>query len=150
MRQWELIGITDGDPYWTPPAKTEPDPDPEPLEIEEGGNVFFWATDLGLRMRSVSDAAAAALGLPKRWCEGRDLLDVFGLSGPNLAVLEAHADALNDRPGTFTLRGERGTIRCCVAPSHGVDGRVAGTFCIATAEPGDEDLEAAMDRVRVA
>lgn len=148
MRQWELIGITDSEPYWTPPARSETEP--EPLDTDDGTTVFFWSTDATLRMKSISDAAAGALGLPRRWCEGRDLLDLFGLDEPNLAVLEAHVEALNDRPGTFTLRGERGTIRCCVAPTHGVDGRVAGTFCIATAEPATETLEAALDRVRVA
>ena len=26
MRQWELFGITDDDPYWTPPPPRQPDP----------------------------------------------------------------------------------------------------------------------------
>jgi hypothetical protein len=25
VRQWELFGITDDDPYWTPPRPSEPD-----------------------------------------------------------------------------------------------------------------------------
>jgi hypothetical protein len=24
MRQWELFGITDDDPYWTPPVQSRP------------------------------------------------------------------------------------------------------------------------------
>ena len=24
MRQWELFGITDDDPYWTPPVESRP------------------------------------------------------------------------------------------------------------------------------
>lgn len=148
MRQWELIGITDSDPYWTPPAR--PEPEPERSSADDGRSTFFWSTDAALRMRNVSPAAATALGLPRSWCLGRDLLELFGLDEPNLAVLEAHVEALNEHAGSFTLRDERGTIRCRVAPTHGVDGRVAGTFCIATAEPATETLEAAFDRVRVA
>jgi DNA gyrase inhibitor GyrI len=25
VRQWEFFGITDDDPYWTPPRRAEPD-----------------------------------------------------------------------------------------------------------------------------
>ena len=127
-----------------------PEPEPELLWSDDDRSTFFWSTDATLRMKSISAAAATALGLPRSWCQGRDLLELFGLDEPNLVVLEAHVEALNEHPGTFTLRGERGTIRCRVAPTHGVDGRVAGTFCIATAEPATETLEAAFDRVRVA
>jgi PAS domain-containing protein len=149
MRQWELIGITDSDPFWTPPKPA--DTEPEVVVTEEAGpTIFFWSTDATLRMRSVSAAAADALGLPVSWCEGRDLLDVFGLDGPNLAALEAHVGALSGEASTFTLRGERDATRCHVAPTHGADGRVSGTFCIASPEPATEELETALERVRVA
>jgi hypothetical protein len=41
MRQWELFGITDSDPTWTPPVKVVPEPEEilritlDPAEGEE-------------------------------------------------------------------------------------------------------------------
>src|SRR6266498_2007167 len=115
MRQWELIGITDSDPYWTPPRRIQEERVIDlPVIDESGRSVFFWSTDASLRLRTVSSAAAEAIGLPPSLCEGRELLDVFGMEGPNLAVLEAHVTALGGDAGTFTLRGKRGTVRCRV------------------------------------
>jgi PAS domain-containing protein len=142
MRQWELIGITDDDPMWTAPAQTQAvgRPASSPVTIDHvavdpadqgNGSAFLWATDLTLRMRAVSLAGAAFLGRDPEGCEGQEVLDVFGMEGPNLAVLEAHMAALADEEADFTLRGNFVTARCRVAPLHGEDGRVIGTFCIA-------------------
>jgi PAS domain-containing protein len=143
MRQWELIGITDDDPMWTAPAQTtgvgRPAPSPvtidhvavDPADSQGNGSAFLWATDLTLRMRSVSLAGAAFLGRDPEGCEGQEVLDVFGMEGPNLTVLEAHMAALADEEADLTLRGNLVTARCRVAPLHGEDGRVIGTFCIA-------------------
>jgi hypothetical protein len=60
---------------------------------------------------------------------------VFGMEGPNLAVLEAHVAALHDEEASFTLRGDLVSVRCRVAPLHGEDGRIIGTFCIAIPDP---------------
>jgi PAS domain-containing protein len=149
MRQWELIGITDSDPWWTPPRREQRLARPEP---GPGRWTFFWSTDASLRLRTVSDAAAEELGVAPVRCEGRELLDVLAFVGPDLTPLEAHAEALSGGVGTFTLRGETGAVRCRVAPTHGEDDRVIGTFCLASAEPPaleDEPL-AALAGVRAA
>ena len=151
MRQWELIGITDDDPMWTAPARTQavgrPASSPvtidhvavDPADSQGNGSAFLWATDLALNLRSVSPVASALLGRDPEACEGRELLDVFGMEGPNLAVLEAHVAALSDEEGFFTLRGSLVSVRCRVVPLHGEDGRVIGTFCMAI--PQDPALE---------
>jgi PAS domain-containing protein len=147
MRQWELIGITDDDPLWTAPVQTQrvgrSASSPvtidhvavDPAESQGNGSAFLWATDLALNLRSVTPVASALLGRDPEACEGRELLDVFGMEGPNLAVLEAHVAALNDEEGSFTLRGDLVSVRCRVAPLHGEDGRIIGTFCIAIPDP---------------
>jgi PAS domain-containing protein len=159
MRQWELIGITDDDPMWTAPVRTQgvgrSASSPvtidhvavDPAEGQGNGSAFLWATDLALNLRSVSPVASTLLGRDPEACEGRELLDVFGMEGPNLAVLEAHVDALNGEEGFFTLRGNLVSVRCQVAPLHGEDGRIIGTFCIAIPDPALED---ARDRYAVA
>ena len=147
MRQWELIGITDSDPMWTAPAQTtmvgRTAPSPvtidhvavDPADSHGNGSAFLWETDLSLRLWSVSSVASTILGRDPEGCEGRELLDVFGMEGPNLAVLEAHEAALADEEGFFTLRGNLVSLRCRVAPLHGEDGRIIGTFCIAMPDP---------------
>jgi hypothetical protein len=64
--------------------------------------------------------------------EGRDLIAIFGMEGPNLALLDAHVAALNGETAAFTLEGARATVRCRVAPTHDALDRVIGTFCLAT------------------
>jgi len=144
MRQWELIGITDTEPSWAPPPRiTTARPEPvtidraaiDPAEAHGNGSAYLWSTDSSLRLRSVSPVASMLLGHDPERCEGRELLDVFGMEGPNLAILEAHVAALSDEEGQFTLRGNLTTVQCRVAPMHGEDGRIIGTFCIAMPDP---------------
>lgn len=136
MRQWELIGITDAEPMWSPPEWVQDEP-----EEEETRWTFFWSTDTALSFRTVSEAAGDLLGVDAAWCEGRDILAVFGIEGTNLAILEAHTEALEGGEGSFTLEGKSGRVRCRVAPTHAGDGRVIGTFCLAGLEdPGSEPL----------
>lgn len=130
MRQWELIGITDAE-AWTPRPGAWREP------AEEAHGTFFWSTDTALRLRTVSDAAASALGRSAAWCEGRDLLAMFGIEGTNLAILEAHTQALDGGEGRFTLDGPAGRVRCRVEARHAFDGRVIGTFCLAL--PDDDE-----------
>ena len=61
------------------------------------------------------------------------------MEGPNLAILEAHVAALGGDTVEFTLYGDRGTVRCEVAPTHDAMDRVIGTFCLAL-EVQDVDL----------
>jgi PAS domain-containing protein len=151
MRQWELFGITDSEPDWTP-RRIDGDNEATPGHARDravkrssehpgNGSTYLWSTDASLRMRAVSPAGAAYLGRDPEWCEGRELLDVFGMEGPNLAILEAHVAALSDEEGHCTLRGNLETVRCRVAPMHGDDGRVNGTFCIALPDPASEAAE---------
>ena len=143
MRQWELIGITDTVPEWTPPRATDVD---RILRDAADRSVFFWTTDAGMRLRTVTEAAAEHLGRTAAECEGRDLAELVGEGG---AVIDAHVAALNGRTATFTLKVERGTVRCRVAPTKETDGRVIGTFCLAVS--WDVDLsEPVPSRVRVA
>jgi hypothetical protein len=147
MRQWELIGITDQVPVMTHPVPrpvthiaTEPTVD-EP--------VFFWTTDGALRLLSVSDAAARVIGRPADACRGRDLLEVFGLEGPNATVLDAHIAALAGDPATFTLKGDRISVRCRVGPVTDGLGKMSGTYCVAT-HIDDVDVREDMERPAVA
>lgn len=131
MRQWELIGITDGDRFATPPTPSPSPSDPAPLAIDE--HEFFWATDTALRIRVMSEAAANVLGWPSDRCLGQDLLSLFGLGGPNFDVVSAHVTALGGEPDTFVLDGSRATVRCWVEPVHDETGRLSGTRCLAIA-----------------
>jgi hypothetical protein len=133
MRGWELVGITDVEPWWVPPFEQE--------AADVRGGTFFWSTDAALRFRSVSDAAAFLLGADAAWCEGQDVLAMLGVEGTNLAILEAHCEALNGREGRFALEGPTGFVQCRVEPSHAGDGRVIGTFCLAL--PDDDEPLAA-------
>jgi PAS domain-containing protein len=130
MRQWELFGITDTVPTPPPPRKRFQGAETI-AAVAAGRPVFFWTTDTALRLRTVTGAATEIIGVPFSKCEGRGLLELFGMEGPNLEILEAHVAALNGETAGFTLRGERGTVRCEVAPTHDALERVIGTFCLA-------------------
>lgn len=124
MRQWELIGITDQVSVTPATHRT----------IEEAAErpAYFWTTDSALRLRGMSQSAAEAIGRPAEWCLGRDLLDVFGLDGPNAGLLDAHITALSGDTATFTFRGDRLSVRCMVQPVTNAMGRTSGTCCLAT------------------
>lgn len=140
MRQWELVGITDGGPGWSPDIVLG-----EAFTDDTSGR-FFWSTDVALTLRLVSEAAGEAIGMDPSRCEGRDLLSVFGIEGTSLSILEAHAEALQGSEGRFILvRGNR-RVRCRVAPTHAGDGHVIGTYCLAV----DDDLPASVHRVLAA
>ncbi len=129
MRQWELIGITD-----QVPVMTQPVPRPMPLVSAEPSAdepVFFWTTDGALRLQSVSDAAAQVIGRVADACKGRDLLEIFGLEGPNAALLDAHIAALGGDAATFVLKGDRVSVRCRVGPVTDGLGKASGTYCVA-------------------
>lgn len=129
MRQWELIGITDQVPVMTQPAVRPASPVlAEPRSDEP---VFFWTTDGALRLQSVSDAAAEVIGRSADACKGRDLLEVFGLEGPNASLLDAHIAALGGDAATFALRGDRVSVRCRVGPVTDGLGKPSGTYCVA-------------------
>jgi hypothetical protein len=136
MRQWELFGITDHEPSGGATATSV-------LEADRTRWAFLWSTDALLNLRTVSGVATAMLGMTARRCEGRELLDVFGMEGQNLALLEAHAEALGGSDGMFSIEATDGArVRCKVAPTHGADGRVIGTFCLAaTNKPDPDDRE---------
>jgi len=129
MRQWELIGITDQVPVVTQSApRPMPDLIVEPTSDEP---VFFWTTDGALRLQSVSSAAAEVIGRPANKCTGRDLLEIFGLEGPNAGLLDAHIAALGGDGATFALKGDRVSVRCRVGPVSDGLGRPSGTYCVA-------------------
>ena len=131
MRQWELIGITDTVPTPPPPPRTRFAGAASIGSVADGRPVFFWTTDTALRLRTVTGAATEVIGLPYTKTEGRDLISVFGMEGPSLALLDAHVSALNGETAEFTLEGSRATVRCQVAPTHDALERVTGTFCLA-------------------
>ena len=156
MRQWELIGITGHVPVAPvpqhvpqPTAVPSPDPVIEVVAEPSDGPVFFWSTDGALRLIGISDVAADVIGRPIGWCKGRDLLEVFGLDGPNAGLLDAHIAALGGDTATFTLIGERATVRCRVQPLTDAMGRASGTYCLA-ARIDDVDVRDDQDRSAVA
>jgi PAS domain S-box-containing protein len=137
MRQWELIGITDAQPVWAPPRKQGGEQEQSRIvELDKvlrevaSSSVFFWTTDEGLRLRTVTPAAAEMLGWTSTACEGRDLLEVVGSEGQSLPILEAHVSALRGETTTFTLRGAGRIVKCRVAPMTEGD-EIIGTFCLA-------------------
>lgn len=138
MRQWELIGITDQVPA-PPPPRTRFSGADSIASVSSGRPVFFWSTDSALVLRTVTGAAAEIIGVPFARCEGRSLLDLFGMEGSNLAILEAHVAALNGETASFVLCGTRGSVRCEAAPTHDEHDRVTGTFCLAV-EVEDVDV----------
>jgi hypothetical protein len=129
MRQWELIGITDQGPVMTQPTpRPSPPVTAEPTSDEP---VFFWTTDGALRLQSISDAAAQVIGRSADACKGCDLLEIFGLEGPNASLLDAHIAALGGDTATFVLRGDRVSVRCRVGPVTDALGKPSGTYCVA-------------------
>ena len=130
MRQWELIGITDHVAVMA--AQQTPRPSPrETIRPVVDEPVFFWTTDGALRIQSVSDAAAEVIGRPAGMCTGRDLLELFGLEGPNASLLDAHIAALGGESATFGLEGDRASVRCRVGPVTDGLGKSSGTYCVA-------------------
>jgi PAS domain-containing protein len=140
MRQWELFGITDSDIEWSSASEDDEEPVTSrrvpvvPRLRARERPMFFWSTDASLRLQAVSGAATRFLGAGLEGREGQDILDVFGMEGPNLSILESHASALAGETTVFVLEGPWGRLRCRVAPSHDGEDRVMGTFCIATRE----------------
>jgi hypothetical protein len=129
MRQWELIGITDQVPITAQPVPRQAPRVVVDPTIDEP--VFFWTTDGALRLQSVSDAAASVIGRSADACKGRDLLEIFGLEGPNASLLDAHILALGGDPATFALKGDRVSVRCRVGPVTDGLGKTSGTYCVA-------------------
>ena len=127
MRQWELIGITDTMPAWTPPRAAGFD---TMVQTVVDSSVFFWTTDAGLHLLTVTEAAAEHLGRSPRECEGHHLAELVGGDGAG-EVLEAHVAALNGRTSMCCLDVEQGTVCCRVAPTKDANGDVIGTYCLA-------------------
>ena len=142
MRQWELIGITD---QAVPRIQPAPGPSTRSSAVAPS---FFWSTDSALRMESVSEAAAEVIGRPAARCVGRDLLELFGLDGPNSIALDAHITALGGETATFILERSGVRVRCRVEPLQ-ANGRTSGTCCIAT-RIEDLDMHERTDRPAVA
>lgn len=143
MRTWELFGITDG---VEPPAPTRRFDDVEAIGDAADHPVFLWSTDSALRLRTVTQAAASVVGKSPSRCQGQDLIGLFGMEGPGLAILEAHVAALNGATVEFELQGERSRVRCTAAPTHDAMDRVAGTLCLAI-EVADVDLRDTSERL---
>ena len=130
MRQWELFGITDTVPAWTPPKK-EPDR-PAPLDpaagIEPAIAVdhfpsVLWTTDASLRF--TSDPGMGRVGLR---AGSPDVIDAFGIEGGD--VVEAHVRALAGGAASFDLHRNGLALRCWVSPVRASDGQVCGTICV--------------------
>jgi hypothetical protein len=143
LRQWELIGITDGA---LEPAEAAPE-EPKRLNLDRlfrqasEPSVFFWTTDASLRLATLTEAAAQLLQRSPQSAEGRDLLDVIGAGGESLTILEAHVSALQGETATFHLRGSGQDVMCRVAPIRDMSAKVIGTFCYAASRRRASDDE---------
>jgi hypothetical protein len=130
MRQWELFGITDTVPTWTPPKKEPERPTPldpaagtrRTIEMDRFPSVL-WTTDASLRFTSVPGASrvAALAGSP-------DVFDAFGIDDGN--VVEAHVQALAGGASSFDIDRDPRPLRCWVSPVRASDGQVCGTICV--------------------
>ena len=138
MRQWELFGITDSVPNWTPPPKpasgTTAGPVAEPAHAERRDEQpvvvdrfpsVLWTTDATLRFTSFP--GLADLGISTA---AIDVLDLFGLDGPGEDVVSAHVEALGGGAATFELSRAGRELHCWVSPVRGRDGQVCGTICV--------------------
>ena len=104
---------------------------PESAEPTVDESVFFWTTDGALRLQSVSEAAVQVIRRSADACKGRDLLEIFGLEGPNASLLDAHIAALRGEAAKFVLKGDRVSVRCRVGPVTDAAGSASGTYCVA-------------------
>ncbi len=147
MRQWELIGITDQ--VTVMPQRVRRPVPHRVVEPTAGELEFFWTTDGALRLQSVSDAAAEVIGRPADACSGRDLLEIFGLEGPNASLLDAHIAALGGDAALFALKGDRVSVRCRVGPVTDGLGKASGTYCVAM-HIDDVDVRDATERPAIA
>jgi hypothetical protein len=144
LRQWELIGITDGA---LEPVDVAPEEEPKRLNLDRlfrqvsEPSVFFWTTDASLRLATLTEAAAQLLQRSPQSAEGRDLLDVIGAGGESLTILEAHVSALQGETATFHLRGSGQDVMCRVAPIRDMSAKVIGTFCYAASRRRATDDE---------
>ncbi len=128
MKQWELFGITDSVPSWTPtpkpgrPATQQAD---EAAVVVDPFPSLMWTTDAMLRFTSfpaVEDLGVTAPAV--------DLLELFGLDGEGEDILSAHVEALSGDAATFELEHEGRDILCWVSPVRARDGQVSGTICV--------------------
>ena len=130
MRQWELFGITDTVPAWTPPKKEPERPAPlDPaagveaaIEVDHFPSVL-WTTDASLRFTSAP--GTGLVGLP---AGSPDVLDAFGIDGGS--AVEAHLHALGGGASSFDLYRDGHAFRCWVSPVRASDGQVCGTICV--------------------
>jgi hypothetical protein len=142
MRQWELFGITDGEP--TPSTSLAASPAVAEDEVENDDSdgplpEVLWSTDAALRITFAAWEAAELLGLPTPTA-GVNLLDVFGLEGTGAGVVAAHVAALCGRQATFSIDLPDRSIRCRVVPLRGEEEEVSGTICVGVHEVGVPDL----------
>ena len=141
MRQWELFGITDGDP--TVPSRVGvPAAAPATIEEDEVDGPLpevLWSTDAALRVTFAAWEAAELVGLPTP-AVGVNLLDVFGLEGTGAGVVAAHVAALCGRQATFSIDLPDRSIRCRAVPLRGEQEEVSGTICVGVHEADVPDL----------
>jgi hypothetical protein len=152
LRQWDLIGITDGAAEGSASRLEEPkrlNLDKLFRQVSEP-SVFFWTTDASLRLETLAEAAAELLQVSPQSAEGRDLLDVIGAGGESLVILEGHVSALKGETATFHLRGGGQDVMCRVAPIRDMSAKVIGTFCYAASRRRATDDEVDLRPARVA
>lgn len=128
MKQWELFGITDDDPDWTPKKKA-PEPeigndDADEPQIVDRFPSMFWMTDAKLRFTAAPGISRLGLGAVG------DLFEAFAIDRPDSEVIEAHVRSLGGEATTFELEMDGHLHHCWVSPVRGSDGQVCGTICV--------------------
>ena len=131
MRRWELFGLADSVSTPPPPPRSRFANSATIGAAADGRPVFFSTTDTALRSRTVTGAATEVIGLPFSRCEGRDLIAVFSVEGPDLALFGRARGSVRRRDCRVHTEGTRPTFRCQVAPTHDAMECVTGTFCFA-------------------
>ncbi|MEX2274721.1 MAG: hypothetical protein WEA10_04010 [Actinomycetota bacterium] len=136
MRQWEIRGITDDHDGTAIDVRSRKGD--ATLVVSEAFPLLLWTTDACLGFTSSPPPGVLSFDLPIDPSDG-DLFDLSAEEGVGgMQLVEAHLAALRGSPGDFRIRDQGRELRCTVWPTLGIDGRIAGTMCVAT---GTEPLQ---------
>jgi PAS domain-containing protein len=144
MKQWELRGVTLGEPGRTGRVEVlEQDltlgairDRTEPLRaVIDQIPALIWTVDHDLRFTSSLGKGFLGLGLASNQIVGIHLAELFEDADPLHACIAAHLGALDGRTTSFTLRWAGRTFRATVQPLRDALGTAVGAVGVALEVP---------------